>query len=119
MPAWRICLHPGSSDLSQMCSTRGGAGVCVTESHALTLCPMSTPTPHPGNTSNGSPLPGPRPSVDPERIRSDVDGLLARLGGIEQDPNDQHAAGVIPQKAHILEQAHEVLVQALASVDRA
>lgn len=21
--AWRICLHPGSSDLSQMCSTRG------------------------------------------------------------------------------------------------
>ncbi|MFD6513159.1 hypothetical protein [Rhodococcus sp. NPDC060176] len=80
---------------------------------------MSTPTPHPGNTSNGSPLPGPRPTVDPERIRSDVDGLLARLGGIEHDPNDQHGAGVIPQQAHILEQAHEVLVQALASVDRA
>lgn len=69
--------------------------------------------------SNGSPLPGSRPTVDPERIRSDVDGLLARLGGIEHDPNDHHGAGVIPQKAHILEQAHEVLVQALASVDRA
>ncbi|MDV6269630.1 MULTISPECIES: hypothetical protein [Rhodococcus] len=40
------------------------------------------------------------------------------LGQLDQDPNDQHGAGVIPHKAQLLEQAHEVLVQALASVDR-
>ncbi|WP_094275061.1 hypothetical protein [Rhodococcus sp. OK302] len=79
---------------------------------------MSTPTPQPGNSSAGTPVPGPPRTVDPETIRSDVDSLLARLGDLEQDPNDQHGAGVIPHKAHILEQAHEVLVQALASVDR-
>lgn len=79
---------------------------------------MSTPIQPPGNVTDAVPIPGQHRTVDPERVRSDVDALLARLDNLEQYPNNQHGAGVIPQKAHILEQAHEVLVQALAAVDR-
>lgn len=92
--------------------------MCATNGHALALCAMSTPISNNKNTSPGTGVPGPSRGVDPERIRSDVDALLVSLGQLDQDPNDQHGAGVIPHKAQLLEQAHEVLVQALASVDR-
>ncbi|MDI9978356.1 hypothetical protein [Rhodococcus sp. IEGM 1307] len=74
---------------------------------------MSTPILRPG-----AHLPGPPQSVDPETIHSEVDGLLSRLGAVEPDPDDEHGVGVIPRKAHLLEKAHDVLVEALATVDK-
>jgi hypothetical protein len=47
-----------------------------------------------------------------------VDGLLTRLHAVEPDPEDPHGVGVIPKKAHLLEKAHDVLVEALAAVDK-
>ena len=79
---------------------------------------MSTPTPHPETRVTDLRCPGHvLPSIRNAYVLTSTVGWRASAG-IEQDPNDQHGAGVIPQKAHILEQAHEVLVQALASVDR-
>ncbi|MGC0364255.1 hypothetical protein ABH922_002239 [Rhodococcus sp. 27YEA15] len=75
---------------------------------------MSTPIPTPGNTTSGSPLPGPRPTGDPDRIRSDVDRLLGRLNGVV----GSNTAEVISGRTHLLEQAHEVLTEALTTVDR-
>ncbi|RJO75644.1 hypothetical protein D5S18_14075 [Nocardia panacis] len=51
--------------------------------------------------------------ADPVRIRTEIDGLLAELraGGAESGID-------LARRAHILEQAHEVLVQALATVDK-
>jgi len=43
---------------------------------------------------------------------------LSRLGAVEPDPDDEHGVGVIPRKAHLLEKAHDVLVEALATVDK-
>lgn len=74
---------------------------------------MSTPIPRPG-----SHLPGPTQTVDPEEIHAEVDGLLSRLGAVEPDPADEHGVGIIPRQAHLLEKAHDVLVQALATVDK-
>jgi hypothetical protein len=87
--------------------------VCVSEGDRLALCPMSTPIPRPG-----AHLPGPTPIVDPEKISAEVDGLLTRLHAVEPDPEDPHGVGVIPKKAHLLEKAHDVLVEALAAVDK-
>lgn len=67
---------------------------------------MSTPTPKPGQH-----LPGPLPHVDPMQIHVEVDELLA---GLDQTADHQ----AIPRQAHILERAHDVLVQALATVDK-
>lgn len=67
---------------------------------------MSTPTPKPGLH-----LPGPPPPVDPARIHAEVDELLAGL-----DETTDHEA--IPRQAHLLERAHDVLVRALATVDK-
>lgn len=69
---------------------------------------MSTPTPKPGQH-----LPGPPQHVDPDRIHAEVGELLAGLDAID---HDGHQA--IPRQAHILERAHDVLVQALATVDK-
>ncbi len=102
------CLKPGRPALSV---TR--FAVCVSERDGLALCPMSTPIPRPG-----AHLPGPPQSVDPETIHTEVDGLLLRLGAVEPDPDDEHGVGVIPRKAHLLEKAHDVLVEALATVDK-
>lgn len=74
---------------------------------------MTTPVPRPGEH-----LAGPPKTVDPDQIHAEVDGLLSRLGGLHPDPDDHHGVGVIPQKTQILETAHEVLVQALATVDK-
>ena len=56
----------------------------------------------------GQHIPGPPPTVEPQHIHAEVDGLLARLDRDE----------AIPHQARILEQAHDVLVRALAAVDK-
>ncbi|MBF6169535.1 hypothetical protein IU486_33170 [Streptomyces gardneri] len=77
----------------------------------------------------GAPLPGqhlpgaqgrPEPA-DPDRIRGEVDSLLAELDrpGRAAPAAESAEAGVdITRRARILEQAHDVLVQALATVDK-
>ncbi|MFD4466660.1 hypothetical protein ACFWPA_00020 [Rhodococcus sp. NPDC058505] len=72
---------------------------------------MSTPTPKPGQH-----LPGPPRTVDPAEIHAEVDGLLAELTTASLDSPDGHRA--IPPHAHVLERAHDVLVQALETVDK-
>lgn len=74
---------------------------------------MSTPIPRPGEH-----LPEPPPEVDPEYIHAEVGGLLARLEQVADRADDRHNDSVIPQQAQILERAHDVLVQALATVDK-
>ncbi|WP_054814667.1 hypothetical protein [Nocardia arizonensis] len=85
---------------------------------------MSTPTPRPNGT--GIPLPGrhlpgaqdrPEPA-DPVAVRAEIDALLAELGARAVDPDAAEAGTDITRRAHILEQAHDVLVQALATVDK-
>ncbi|WP_084501952.1 hypothetical protein [Nocardia xishanensis] len=101
---------------------------------------MTTPTPRPqgpgvpGPGSNaprpGIPLPGrhlpgaqgrPEPA-DPDRIRTEIDSLLAELvarGAAFGAAADSAESGAdITRRARILEQAHDVLVQALATVDK-
>ncbi|MFE3446178.1 hypothetical protein ACFXNW_24380 [Nocardia sp. NPDC059180] len=90
---------------------------------------MSTPTPRPHipGPRPGAPLPGqhlpgaqgrPEPA-DPARIRTEIDALLGELtvrtGTVDADTD---SGTDITRRAHILEQAHEVLVQALATVDK-
>ena len=86
---------------------------------------MSTPTPrpHPGPQGHrpevplpGSHLPGAGPEpADPALVRAEVRELLAEL-----EAGAGHAdAGVdLIRRAKILEQAHDVLVEALATVDK-
>ena len=71
---------------------------------------MSTPIPRPGQH-----LPGPPQTVDPAQIHAEVDQLLAGLDGVRA--SDQDGAD-LPGQARVLERAHEVLVQALATVDK-
>ncbi len=54
--------------------------------------------------------------ADPERIHAEVDALLGRLG--DQASAADGRLESIPDQARILEQAHDVLVQALATVDK-
>ncbi|MGQ4599492.1 hypothetical protein [Nocardia sp. R6R-6] len=100
---------------------------------------MTTPTPRPNGPGRPAGVPGPRPGAplpgqhlagqprpepaDPDRIRGEVDSLLAELerpGWSAAAPAaDSADAGVdITRRARILEQAHDVLVQALATVDK-
>ncbi|MGK8508319.1 hypothetical protein ACRS5S_09740 [Nocardia asiatica] len=77
--------------------------------------------PLPGQHLAGAP--GHVEPADPERIRGEVDSLLAELerpGWSGSAPAAESAeAGVdITRRARILEQAHDVLVQALATVDK-
>ncbi|MFE3292815.1 hypothetical protein [Rhodococcus sp. NPDC059234] len=74
---------------------------------------MNTPIPRPG-----AHLPGPPQMVDPDKIHAEVDELLAGLGALGAGEDDPHGHGQIPRQAHILERAHDVLVQALATVDK-
>lgn len=90
---------------------------------------MSTPSspaprPRPGIPLPGSHLPGgpggPEPA-DPQRIRAEIDGLLAELGPrptVGHPAESTEAGADITRRARILEQAHEVLVDALATVDK-
>ncbi|MBF6302405.1 hypothetical protein [Nocardia amamiensis] len=100
---------------------------------------MTTPTPRPnvpGTPAGGHgprpgvPLPGQHPGAqgrpepaDPERIRGEVDSLLAELerpgwSGAAPAADSAEAGVDITRRARILEQAHDVLVQALATVDK-
>jgi len=75
---------------------------------------MSTPIPRPGEH-----LPGTRPTVDPARVREEVDALLTRVR--EGAPAADAAStdrSVLLEQAEMLERAHEVLVQALSTVDK-
>ncbi|NKY60977.1 hypothetical protein [Nocardia flavorosea] len=90
---------------------------------------MTTPTPRP-NTPGAArvPLPGQHlpgaaghgDLADPDKIRTEVRELLAELAGRPAGgaPGDESAGTDLARRAHILEQAHEVLVQALATVDK-
>ncbi|WP_174416456.1 hypothetical protein [Nocardia concava] len=91
------------------------------------------PGPRPGMAQpgpSGMPLPGQHLAgtnqdfADPERVKADVDALLAELSAGAPNPGfpgapSVHSEGTdIVRRAKILEQAHEVLVQALATVDK-
>ncbi len=56
------------------------------------------------------PMAPPNTVADPEQIRAEIDALLAGLGTADR--------ASIPQRARILEQAHDLLVDALATVDK-
>lgn len=69
--------------------------------------------------STSIPLPGQHrphetatPAVDPSTVGAEVDALLDRL------PDDGDAPMDLDVQAHILDRAHDVLVQALSSVDK-
>ncbi|WP_330231786.1 hypothetical protein OHA40_04400 [Nocardia sp. NBC_00508] len=101
---------------------------------------MTTPTPRPNGPGTpagghgprpGAPVPGqhlpgaqgPPEPADPDRIRDDVDSLLAELdrpgwSAAAPAPDSAEAGVDITRRARILEQAHDVLVQALATVDK-
>ncbi|MBH0119876.1 hypothetical protein ACWDUD_22965 [Rhodococcus sp. NPDC003382] len=73
---------------------------------------MSTSIPRPGQH-----LPGAQPGIEPDRIHAEVDGLLTRArDAAAGDGHDRAVA--ISRQAQLLEQAHDVLVQALATVDK-
>lgn len=90
------------------------------------------PRPHPSGSSGprpGVPLPGqhlaggPAEFADPEQVRAEVAALLAELPGARRVSSDEadgvdRAGSDITRRARILEQAHEVLVGALATVDK-
>ncbi|WP_024803977.1 hypothetical protein [Nocardia sp. BMG51109] len=100
---------------------------------------MSNPTSRPHDSGShgprpGIPLPGqhlaganPAEFADPEQVRAEIDALLSELsaGARRSDPmgspptaESAQAGTDITRRARILEQAHEVLVQALATVDK-
>ncbi|MDM7491027.1 hypothetical protein QYS60_12610 [Rhodococcus sp. GXMU-t2271] len=72
---------------------------------------MSTSIPRPGDH-----LPGSHPGMDPRSIHTDVEGLLTRARDTAVDAADP--SEIIPRQAQLLEQAHDLLVQALATVDK-
>ena len=56
-------------------------------------------------------------NTDPEQIRADVDAVLAQLPSV--DPNSSDADGVdIDAVGRRLEEAHQILVNALESVEK-
>ncbi|MEU7766621.1 hypothetical protein AB0B25_16010 [Nocardia sp. NPDC049190] len=93
---------------------------------------MTTPMPRPNGPRPGAPLPGQHllgaqgraELADQGRIRSEVDSLLAELdgrtarGGVDVPADSAESGADITRRARILEQAHDVLVQALATVDK-
>lgn len=74
---------------------------------------MSTSIPRPGQHLPGSP-----PRIEPDRIHVEVDGLLACARDAASAGDAQDPAVAISRQAQLLEQAHDVLVQALATVDK-
>lgn len=65
----------------------------------------------PGAQSTGMP-------ADPERIRAEVDELLAELDSRTDTAGADTFGNDLARRAHILEQAHDVLAQALSTVDK-
>ncbi|MFC9472842.1 hypothetical protein ACFTS5_11690 [Nocardia sp. NPDC056952] len=79
--------------------------------------------PRPGIPVPGAHLPGPpaqQEPADPRRIKTEVDALLAELGPrpVVGPAENTEAGADITRRARILEQAHDVLVDALATVDK-
>jgi hypothetical protein len=82
--------------------------------------------PRPNGPRPAAPLPGQhlpgaqgRPELaDPARIRTEVDSLLAELDIRTGGTEGSESGADITRRARILEQAHDVLVQALATVDK-
>ena len=89
----------------------------------LALTPMNTPIPRPGQHLAGHH--GQTPSApadaqafaDPDAIGAEVDALLEQLGSAETGATDLDRER-IPEHARVLEEAHNVLVRALATVDK-
>ncbi|MCX5044016.1 hypothetical protein OG921_12635 [Aldersonia sp. NBC_00410] len=71
---------------------------------------MNAPVPLPGQHLRSAE----QPLADPDRIRAEVDELLGGLNAVE----GQGDGDAIPHRARVLEQAHDVLVRALATVDK-
>ncbi|MCC8930786.1 hypothetical protein C5142_02095 [Rhodococcus sp. BGS-1C] len=70
---------------------------------------MSAPIPLPGQHRPHGPE---TVAVDPDVVQAEVDRLLDRL------PTDGDAPMDLTVQAQILERAHDVLVEALSSVDK-
>lgn len=70
---------------------------------------MSTSIPLPGQHR---PPDSTTPAVEPNSVEAEVDSLLNRLPGDRDAPMD------LDLQAQILERAHDVLVNALSSVDK-
>ncbi len=78
---------------------------------------MPAPGPRPGVPLPGQHLPGANQEfADPQTVQAEVDALLAELTAGARDSTD--AGTDLMRRAKILEQAHDVLVQALATVDK-
>jgi hypothetical protein len=71
---------------------------------------MSMPIPRPGEH-----LPSAGPGVDPDAVHIEVDRLIAR---VRDDDSVGDPAAAIGRQTQLLEQAHEVLFQALSTVDK-
>jgi hypothetical protein len=56
-------------------------------------------------------------STDPDQIRAAVAARLADLPAVREDADELHETDIDAVAAH-LEQAHDLLVEALQSVDR-
>ncbi|MCM6778766.1 hypothetical protein NDR87_35350 [Nocardia sp. CDC159] len=83
------------------------------------------PRPHAAGPTPGVPLPGqhlsganPAEFADPAAVRAEVDELLAELTAGARNSDPEQAGVDITRRARILEQAHDVLVRALATVDK-
>ncbi|MGU3437444.1 hypothetical protein ACNHUS_31090 [Actinomycetes bacterium M1A6_2h] len=79
---------------------------------------MSAPIPRPGEH-----LPGPSPTLDPHLVVAEVDRLLSEVDDLSSTESDIDADGhdalvSVHRQARILEQAHQLLVDALAAVDK-
>ena len=77
--------------------------------------------PRPGPPLPGQHLPGAqeqRHPADPAKIRTDIAGLLVELAPRTGMVDTADSGADSTRRARILEQAHEVLVQALATVDK-
>lgn len=57
-------------------------------------------------------------NTDPQQIRADVDAVLAGLPGIDPDADLSDTDVDIDAMGRRLEQAHQILVDALESVDK-
>ena len=75
----------------------------------IALAAMSTSIPLPGQHR---PPDSATPAVEPNSVEAEVDSLLNRLPGERDAPMD------LDLQAQILERAHDVLVNALSSVDK-
>ncbi|QBJ94698.1 hypothetical protein ERC79_00985 [Rhodococcus sp. ABRD24] len=74
---------------------------------------MSTSVPLPGQH-----LPDRDPEVDPPRIVSRVEELLSALDESSESGAVAGGPDALSRQAQILEQAHDILVESLAAVDK-